>query len=1051
MRRHLLPIALLLLSFVPFRLSTAQVAPMLRGTVTDSANHQPVPGAVITVRDSGGVTLARAITTDQGAYAVEFRPAARRIQILRIGYRPRETAVGRNATRLDVTLAAIPMTLEAVRTSANSQCRARVDATAAAALLEHARAGLLATVVAREANPATVTLLAFDRSIDAATDKILGQRVRIVENSHATGSFNASHSAEDFVSSGFVHDSAGAQTFFGPDAEVLLDDAFSRHYCFGTTRDPQRVNQIGLTFAPATRQKGRVDIEGSLWVDTVARALRGIEFKYVGFDNNVLEGFNPGGRVAFHEMANGVVLIDRWSMRLVGAADTTREAKSGTIVSSGYALREVGGQLARAAWSDGRTWTANLASVRITSTTPTKLPAGSVIALDSTDYRAVVDSAGVAAITDVLPGPYEVSVVDPRLASLGILVPTALSFEARGDAMQLSLAMPSAEHYVAAACRSQAEPTGTTWLMGRITGSDGRPLAGARWKVNALVSGSWQPVADGGITGSSGLFAFCRDLRMGDTYQVQAWRDGERPEVILRRATENLTIVPLRLRTVVASAGPVHVLRGSLVSALNGGPVPRAQVSVSGKPLRAMTDAAGRFEIAGVPYGEQTLEVRTWSLDSLGAVSQSSVVFADTLKPVALRLPTMSAFAKAMCTLDSGVTGTLLGDGVIVGSIEMRGDSIVPPAVRVLAEWSDAGAGGKPGKSHWVQTRSDMRGAYRLCGVPTNTPMIVRAEASDAAAVPLSVQVAEASHFTRAELTLDRNLRATAAFVGLVMTDSTRSPLGGTEIALPKLSKHVVTNDRGSFRVTDIPPGTYDVNVRHVGYGALQTPLTFAANQTLERKIILGRSLTLETFNVVAEADEAAASIPGFEENRKLGLGAFLTRSELERQEGRRLSDAIAQMKGTGVAQGSSSRGFIMSTRQPPSLPKCANPSETAPMHGVNSGKTYANCGTLSSASGDAGTGVYCPESPTEQLQGILCGCYAQVYVDGSLMNRGNPTPPFNVNEIEIASIEAIEFYASPALTPMRYSQLSPCGVLVIWSRRSAGDVRSLSGSSSGR
>ena len=70
----------------------------------------------------------------------------------------------------------------------------------------------------------------------------------------------------------------------------------------------------------------------------------------------------------------------------------------------------------------------------------------------------------------------------------------------------------------------------------------------------------------------------------------------------------------------------------------------------------------------------------------------------------------------------------------------------------------------------------------------------------------------------------------------------------------------------------------------------------------------------------------------------------------------------------------------------------------------------------------------------------MQCGCYAQVYIDGSLMNRGNPTPPFNVNELLIGNIEAIEFYASPALTPMRYSSSSPCGVLVIWSRRSPGN-----------
>jgi hypothetical protein len=1049
MRRHLLPVVLLVFAFAPRRAAFAQANAMLRGAVRDSANGQPVPGAVVTVRDSAGKTLARAMTSDRGEYAVQLRPSAQRLQVLRIGYRPRETAIPRSAQRLDITLAAIPMTLQAVRTTANNQCPARSDALVASALLEQARAGLLATIVAREANPATVKLLAFDRSIDPSTDRVAAQKVRIVENTRATGSFNASHTAEDFVRDGFLRDSAGTQTFYGPDAEVLLDDAFSRVYCFGTARDAKHVNQIGLTFAPADSKKGRVDIEGTLWMDTVVKALRTTEFKYVNFTNNVLAGFNPGGRVSFREMANGVVLIDGWAMRLVGAADTAREEKTGLVIHSGYALREVGGQLARASWSDGRKWTAELGTVRITSATATSFPAGSVIAFDSTDYRTIVDSAGVATITDVLPGPYNVSVVDARLATLNVLVPTALAFESQGIAQSLSLAMPSAEDYVAGACSVQGQPSGTTWILGRVLDSDGRPVAGAHWKIHALVNGNWRTAAENGITGTSGLFAFCHGLRRGDAFQVQAWRDGERPEVVLRHSTEKLTVVPIRLRTVVASANSVtHAMRGTLTDSLTGAPVAGAQVSLVGKPTRAVTDAAGRFEIAGVPLGEQTVEVRTWSLDSLGAVSQSSVVFADTTRPVTLRLPPMEVFARAMCVVDSAARAGMLGDGVIVGSVEVRGDSTVPPGVRVLAEWSESVMvnGARSSKPHWVETRSDMSGSYRLCGVPTNTPVVLRAETNDAAAIPLSTQIAAASSFTRAELTLDRNNRGSAAFIGLVLTDSTRTPLSGTEIALPKLAKRVVTNDRGSFRMTDIPPGTYDVNVRHVGYSALQTPLTFTANKTLERRILLGRSVQLETFTVTAEADAAAATIPGFEENRKLGLGAFLTRSELERQEGRRLSDVLEQMKGSGIVRGRGDRGWILSKRPPPSLPKCQDGQAAGAVRGMSG--TYAKC-AISTAG--PGTGMWCPETLQEKLDGLQCGCYAQVYLDGSLMNRGNPTPPFNVNELLVASIEAIEYYASAALTPMRYSSNSNCGVLVVWSRRSPGDHTAVSESSKDR
>jgi len=73
-----------------------------------------------------------------------------------------------------------------------------------------------------------------------------------------------------------------------------------------------------------------------------------------------------------------------------------------------------------------------------------------------------------------------------------------------------------------------------------------------------------------------------------------------------------------------------------------------------------------------------------------------------------------------------------------------------------------------------------------------------------------------------------------------------------------------------------------------------------------------------------------------------------------------------------------------------------------------------------------------------EKTQGMIVACYAHVYVDGVLINgTHNPTDPFDLNEISPQSIEAMEFYAGPAETPMKYSRSgSGCGVLVIWLRR---------------
>ena len=65
--------------------------------------------------------------------------------------------------------------------------------------------------------------------------------------------------------------------------------------------------------------------------------------------------------------------------------------------------------------------------------------------------------------------------------------------------------------------------------------------------------------------------------------------------------------------------------------------------------------------------------------------------------------------------------------------------------------------------------------------------------------------------------------------------------------------------------------------------------------------------------------------------------------------------------------------------------------------------------------------------------------CYARVYMDGKKAYAGRDGEPlFDVNSLHPAQLEAVEYYAGPAQTPLEYSDLdSTCGVLVLWTRRS--------------
>lgn len=513
----------------------------LRGTVRESAGGQPISGAVIVLLDSGGAMLGRNITNERGEYRVTDPATVRHIRVLRIGFRPRELSVpssNDDVTRLDVVMTPIPALLEPLRIRSNARCSRRSDRGAALALLEQAQAGLLTTVVAREANPARLVLLKFDRTMVGATDRIERQTVHIDSVRRSARSYQAVRPAADFVERGFALDDGDGITFTGPDADVLLDDQFTSGYCFHL-HDPEteRPHQVGLAFVPAGRRSGRVDIDGTLWVDTATHALREIEFRYLGL--NGAENLHLGGRVSFHEMENGVVLIDRWVLRLPSpGADTTYSLDRTPIIRAKLYARETGGEVASASWSDGHTWTASLGRVRIHAVGADGTPvANAIVRLDSTGYAASSDARGDLEISNLAPGPYVVAVSTPPLATFGMVFHTALRFAATRDSVvDVRLLVAPVDEFVRPDCTEESggeDPN--QWLLIRIVDADGMPVENAHWYLSRELGPSWQQVTESGRTDAAGQAHYCMRLARGDAVSIRAWRDGEPATPSLRR------------------------------------------------------------------------------------------------------------------------------------------------------------------------------------------------------------------------------------------------------------------------------------------------------------------------------------------------------------------------------------------------------------------------------------------------------------------------------------------------------------------------------------
>jgi hypothetical protein len=354
------------------------------------------------------------------------------------------------------------------------------------------------------------------------------QRVHIRSGEWATA-FGAARGASEFVQSGFVTEEPdGRHTFFGPDAEVLLEEAFQAGYCFslgGWQRS--RPNQIGLRFTPAGRQRGRVDIVGTLWLDTAARALRDVEFNYVGLDR-AAQRFRPGGRVAFGEMPNGLTLIDQWSLRMVTAVVDTAQARlsrrrdpgqrreADATRSRAYYATEGGGELARATWPDGKSWQSTLGTLRLRVIDRNGAPvAGTRLQLDSTDYGATTDTAGNLEIVDLLPGPYKAIVIDSMLATIGIPLQEPYAFVAvRDSVIKKALVVRTTEDLVVSVCSDTGKNPTAHAVIARVVTPDGKPVERARWRSGR----------ETGTSDAEGQFRFCVQAARGDAIELLVWR-----------------------------------------------------------------------------------------------------------------------------------------------------------------------------------------------------------------------------------------------------------------------------------------------------------------------------------------------------------------------------------------------------------------------------------------------------------------------------------------------------------------------------------------------
>ena len=467
-------------------------AQRLTGAVRDSGSAAPLAGAVVVLLDATGGTLTRTLSDANGRYAMMRVASAARLRVIRIGFQPRVVPLpqaGDASITVNVAMTRIPPMLAPVEVTSKALCSEGPDRRRAAAFWEQARAGLLAAVVARDAKPAYATLLTYSRTAALNDGHVITQLTK-----HASGTttrpFLALDSPRQLSERGYITEDSTGRVYKAPDADVLLDESFAETHCFELTADDaEHPGAIGLAFEPAQGRDSLVDVRGVLWLDAGVLALRSMDFRFTQLEPAAIRA-GTGGALRFHAMANGVVFIEQWSMRLPVLKEDQRTAPARIDQmargqdASGNSLRisrilnravvqmsEVGGIVMGAKWSDSLTYQKAMPPVTGTVLVErTSMPlSGVIVSLVGTSDSARTDSAGRFSFHPVVPGRYTISAADTAFASYTNTREVSSSVLVQdGRAVDVLVQLPSRVSVMSHMCDGQHVPENSTVMFGTI-------------------------------------------------------------------------------------------------------------------------------------------------------------------------------------------------------------------------------------------------------------------------------------------------------------------------------------------------------------------------------------------------------------------------------------------------------------------------------------------------------------------------------------------------------------------------------------------------------
>jgi hypothetical protein len=409
-----------------------------------------------------------------------------------------------------------------------------------------------------------------------------------------------------------------------------------------------------------------------------------------------------------------------------------------------------------------------------------------------------------------------------------------------------------------------------------------------------------------------------------------------------------------------------------------------------------LTESDGRFSFAGLPPGEYVVALESALLDSLDLALPSQAV---TVEPgnrthLALAIPSAATLRALVCPgviLPEG-TGALLGRLTDAQTARPLGGGVVSVG------WSettvDRATLRATNTPEGADVKADSLGRFRVCGVPTDTYLSLRASLGSHRELLLQLVVPDSAGVLRQDIALtpdehsgesiaERDSMKSSGRAATSVADATlggivygmNAPLARVQVQRLGDSAPVTTDSLGHYLFRAVPVGTQVLEVRRVGYLPRQLTVNVQSGRNSAPDLRLTPIATLDSIRVVAQRSRYRE----FDSRAKAAsFGHFLRAEDIARKHPLLTSDLVRQMPGFIVVRPSTS---------------------------------------------DLDVNVVSSRGETS-LHPVPCD--ANIIIDG--------VPHQKINWIDPGSIGAMEIYPGVKTGPVQYQ--SPCGTILIWTKR---------------